>query len=121
MECMNITALISIGTVVVPAVPTDAIVSHQGQDYIFVETKAPAKHADEHKENEHNEAEHADEKEHEEKPSWYYQRVQVIKGTSDVGYTEVKLVENIPPNTPIITKGAFFVLAKMTNTGGHNH
>ena len=76
--------------------PTDAIVSYQGQDYIFIQAKnAKAKDSTE----------------------LYFERVPVVKGASDVGYTEVTLLNNIPPKTPIVTKGAFFVLAKMTNTG----
>lgn len=35
IEGMNITAVISIGETVVPSVPNDAIVTYQGQDYIF--------------------------------------------------------------------------------------
>jgi hypothetical protein len=46
-----------------------------------------------------------------------FERVQVIKGVSDIGYTEINLVTDLPSNTQIVTKGAFFVLAKMTNTG----
>jgi RND family efflux transporter MFP subunit len=96
IEGMNITALISIGESVLPAVPNDAIVSYQGQDYIFIQAKnAKAKDSTE----------------------LYFERVPVVKGASDVGYTEVTLLNNIPPKTPIVTKGAFFVLAKMTNTG----
>jgi len=126
IEGMNITAVISIGTTVVPAVPTEAIVTHQGQDYIFVLTdRKTEEHAGEkeveHKEEAHKEEEHEEGKDHKEEKSTYFERVQVIRGTSDVGYTEVKLVKNLPPKTQIVTKGAFFVLAKMTNTGGHEH
>jgi len=39
IEGMSITALVSIGEATVPAVPSDAIVNFQGQDYIFIETK----------------------------------------------------------------------------------
>lgn len=119
IEGMNITALISIGTSVVPAVPTDAIVSYQGQDYIFVKTEAKAEehHEEEggHKEEEKGEGDHKDE------PTSNFERVQVIKGSSDVGYTEITTVKKLAPKTQIIVRGAFFVLAKMTNTGGHDH
>lgn len=119
IEGMNITALISIGQSVVPAVPTEAIVSFQGQDYIFVQTEAPK---EEHKEREHKEGEeHGGEEGHEEKPSRYFERVPVVKGSSDVGYTEVTLMKEVRPKTPVVTKGAFFVSAKMSNTGGHDH
>lgn len=117
IEGMNITALISIGTSVLPAVPTDAIVSNGGQDYIFVRTEAKP-------EEQHEEDEHKEEKKeegHKDEPSVSFERVQVVKGSSDVGYTEIMPVKNLPPKTPIITKGAFFVMAKMTNTGGHEH
>ncbi|MEO8567718.1 MAG: hypothetical protein ABI419_01235, partial [Ginsengibacter sp.] len=46
-----------------------------------------------------------------------FERVQVVKGTSDVGFTEVTLMKDLPPETRIVAKGAFFVLAKMTNVG----
>ena len=126
IEGMNITALISIGQTVVPAVPTDAIVNSEGKDYIFVETEAPEEHSGEHKEgeDEHKEGEegHSEgEEEHEEKPSKYFERIPVVRGASDVGYTEITLLKEVRPNIPVVTKGAFFVLAKMSNTGGHGH
>ena len=118
IEGMNITALISIGTNVVPAVPTEAIINAQGVDYIFVQTNASAEsHEDDHGEGE----EHADEEQHGAKKSIAFERIQVIKGASDVGYTEVTLMKQVPQNTPIVIKGAFFVMAKMSNTGGHAH
>ena len=120
IEGMNITALISIGENVVPAVQTESIVSIQGQDYIFVQTEAPKEEA--HVEDEHKEGEeHAEEVEHEEKLSRYFERVPVVKGSSDVGYTEITLLKEVRPNSSVITKGAFFVSAKMSNTGGHDH
>lgn len=118
IEGMNITALISIGTAVFPAVPTDAIVNFQGQDYIFVLTKEAAEHHEE----ESEKKEGVDKKEkHTEERATNFEKVPVIKGTSDVGFTEVKLLKDLPPKTQIITKGAFFALAKMTNTEGHGH
>lgn len=116
IEGMNITALISIGTAVLPAVPTDAIVNFQGQDYIFVLTKEVAEHHEEGAEK----ASGDEKEEHTEEPAVNFERVPVIKGTTDVGFAEVKLLKDLPPNTQIITKGAFFALAKMTNTEGHH-
>jgi RND family efflux transporter MFP subunit len=113
IEGMNITAVISIGTTVVPAVPTDAIVSYQGQDYIFALTKEVAAH--------HDEEEGKNDGSHAEEPAMNFERVQVVKRASDIGYTEITLVKDLPPNTKIITKGAFFANAKMTNTGEHEH
>jgi len=110
IEGMNITAVISIGETVVPAVPNDAIVTYQGQDYIFAATN---KKSPEHEE----EKEGSEGKKEQEKAAITFERMQVVKGVSDIGYTEVTLVKNLQPNTKIITKGAFFANAKMTNTG----
>lgn len=112
IEGMNITAVISIGETVVPAVPNDAIVTYQGQDYIFAVTNQ--KPAEQHEEKESEEPGKEPEKEAAGKT---FRRMQVVKGVSDIGYTEVTLVNNLPPNTKIIAKGAFFANAKMTNTG----
>lgn len=105
IEGMNITAVISIGETVLPAVPTEAIVSFQGQDYIFVSKNNTAPTS---KDTDSSKTMNAELK---------FERVQVVKGTSDVGFTEVTLMKDLPPGTRIVTKGAFFVLAKMTNTG----
>ena len=119
IEGMNVTAVISIGEVLVTAVPTEAIITFQGQDYIFVETAAPEEQA--HEESGHTEGE---EESHEDQPSRYFERVQVVKGVTDVGYTEITLFnKTIPSKTAIVTKGAFFVSAKMSNAGegAHGH
>ncbi len=118
IEGMNITAVISIGTNVAPAVPSEAIVNSQGQDYIFVLTKEAAEH---HEEEGENKEEHDENEKHSEASVTNFERVPVIKGTTDVGFTEVKLLKDLSPGSQIITKGAFFALAKMTNTGGHEH
>ncbi|WP_184549098.1 efflux RND transporter periplasmic adaptor subunit [Mucilaginibacter sp. FT3.2] len=92
IEGMNVTAIISIGNAVLPAVPTEAIVSNAGQDYIFVVKKE-------------------DEKETE------FERIPVAKGVSDIGFTEITPVKNLTPGSMIVTEKTFFVLAKMVNTG----
>jgi membrane fusion protein, heavy metal efflux system len=116
IERMSITALVSTGTSVVPAVPSEAIVRQQNQDYLFVVTDA------------RHEEHHEVEKDGNEKKEEYahgagtsFERVPVVKGASDIGFTEVTLLKNVPPHTLIVTKGSFFVNAKMTNTGGHEH
>ena len=110
IEGMSVTAVISIGEAVYPAVPNDAIVNYQGQDYIFVLKKQmPA--PQENKNADTTKPGHLSDE------GLGFERVQVIKGVSDIGYTEINLVTDLPSNTQIVTKGAFFVLAKMTNTG----
>lgn len=114
IEGMNITAIISIGESVVPAVPNDAIVSYQGQDYVFVQTGQ--KHTPQQEQKGEDEG---GKRLAREEPGTTFERVQVVKGVSDIGYTEITLLRNLPPNSRIISKGAFFANAKMTNTEGH--
>ena len=126
IEGMSITALISIGQRMTSAVPTDAIVSDEGKDYIFVQTTAPKEsHEEEEKGSHAKEDEHAEGEEHEEdhakETNLYFEKVQVVKGVSDVGYTEITVMKSIPPKSVVITKGSFFVLAKMSGGGGHAH
>lgn len=113
IEGMSVTAIVSIGNRTALAIPTEAIVSNAGKDYVFVLKEG--------KETEHNhgprEAAH---KGHEEE-SIRLERVQVVKGATDLGYTEIQPVITLPAHTRIIVKGAFFVMAKMTNTGDHEH
>jgi RND family efflux transporter MFP subunit len=92
IEGMNVTAIISIGNAILPAVPTQAIVSNSGQDYIFVVKKQDAKETE-------------------------FERIPVAKGVADIGFTEITPVKNIKSGSKIVTKMTFFVLAKMVNTG----
>ena len=108
IDGMTITAAISLKTQTRPAVPTEAIVTVAGQDYIFIVTKETAEH-------------HEKEADHKEAEGMTFEKVGVAKGTSDVGYTEITLLKEIPKDAQVVVKGAFFVLAKMTNTGEHEH
>lgn len=111
IEGMSVTAIISIGSRTAPAIPTEAIVSSGGKDYIFIRT-------DKKEEEEH---EHSEGEKEEHKEGIRFERVQVVKGTTDLGYTEIQPVTELPADARIIVKGAFFVMAKMNNTGGHQH
>ena len=117
IDGMTITAVISLAKATVPAVPSDAIVTIAGQDYIFVLT-------DEHAEDEHKKdsVKHEEKKtkEHEEE-GLTFEKIPVAKGTTDVGYTEITLLKEIPKDAKIVVKGAFFVQAKMTNAGEGEH
>lgn len=125
IDGMSITALVSLEHATVDAVPTEAIVSYQGQDFIFVvtdphsETEHHEKEDDhKHDENGHGHGEHA---ELPKEGALTFERIPVRKGTTDVGYSEITVLKEIPGNAKIATKGAFFILAKMTNSGEHEH
>ena len=99
IDGMNITALVSLDKSTVPAVPTEAIVSYQGKDFIFIVTDLQKKDA----------------------KQIAFEKIPVAKGTTDVGFSEVTLLKDIPANAKVVTKGVFFILAKMTNTEGDEH
>jgi RND family efflux transporter MFP subunit len=118
IDGMNVTANISLNKATVSAVPTASIVSYQGLDYIFIQSE---KHA---------EAEHAEgsdsinhaEKIQSKEAGITFEKISVAKGTTNVGYTEITVLKEIPKAAKVVIKGAFFVLAKMTNTEGeHEH
>lgn len=131
IDGMSITALVSLENATLEAVPTDAIVSHEGQDYIFIVSDAhtEVEHHDHgaeetaehnHDEHGHNHAEKEIAPKNEKGTS--FEKIPVRKGTTDVGYSEITLLKDIPKNSKIVTKGAFFILAKMSNKGeGHQH
>lgn len=127
IDGMNITALISLDKIATPAVPNDAIVTYQGQDYIFIVTDAndEKEHHDDSKDHADHSGESHDhaEKEKTDEKGMTFEKIPVAKGVSDVGYTQVTLLKEVPAHTKIVTKGAFFVLAKLTSTGeeGHAH
>jgi cobalt-zinc-cadmium efflux system membrane fusion protein len=113
IDGMNITAVISLEKSTVPAVPSAAIVTFAGQDYIFIISD---EHSDSKDTLQHDANEQHGPKE---EKGLTFDRVPVAKGTTDVGYTEITLLKEIPKDARVVVKGAFFVLAKMTNTGGH--
>ncbi len=92
IDGMNITANISLDKATLPAIPTEAIVSYQGQDYIFIVDSVDTV-----------------------KNETHFKRIAVVKGTSDVGYSEITLLKDIPADAKVVVKGAFFILAKQTN------
>lgn len=92
IDGMNVTANISLNKQVMPAIPSEAIVSHEGKDIIFMVDSVDNKTGETH-----------------------FKIIPVAKGTSDIGYTEITLLKEIPAGTKVVVKGAFFILAKMTN------
>ena len=120
IDGMNVTAIVSLNNVTTPAVPNDAIVNADGKYYVFVQTdkKAEKHHEEGEKEGSHKESE---EEHKEDKSSKNFEKVEVLKGVSDMGYTAVTFVNEIPADAKIVVKGAFFVNAKLSNTGGHEH
>ena len=84
----------------VPTLPEEAITVDKGLYYIFV-------------------------KEEEHEAETHFKKVPILKGVTDFGYTEVKLLETLSPNAEIVIKGAYFLMAQSkkgeAGGGGHHH
>lgn len=118
IDGMNITGIVSLDKSTTPAVPNEAIVEADSKYFIFIKTD---KKAEEHHEQE--EGEHLNEKkipEKEEKMT-NFEKIEVVKGSSDMGYTAITTVNEISANAEVVIKGAFFVNAKLSNSGEHEH
>lgn len=101
IEGMNVSAFINLGQNEVDAVPVDAVQSHEGQNYIFII----------------NPEKYDSTKGFQQQDQVSFLKVPVIVGKTDIGYTEVTPLTRVPEGAKVITKGAFFVLAKFTNQG----
>jgi cobalt-zinc-cadmium efflux system membrane fusion protein len=112
IDGMNITAIVSLTDVTKPAVPNEAIVSSMGKDYIFIVTdKKPHEEVEEKKDKEPSK------NSKEETNTTNFEKIEVLKGISNLGYTAITFVNVIGPKTQIVTKGSFFINAKLTNKG----
>ncbi|TDQ73742.1 efflux RND transporter periplasmic adaptor subunit [Sphingobacterium yanglingense] len=124
IDGMNTIGLLGVGDRKALAVPNEAIVDAEGKSYIFVVTdKEGEAHHDEagheHQEGEGHEHPHIDSKPAEGQVN--FEKIEIAKGVSELGYTAITPVRELPKETQIVVKGAFFINAKLGNTGGHDH
>lgn len=121
IDGMNITAIVSLNNATMPAVPNDAIVEADGKFYIFiVTTKKPEEHHEEESEGHNHDKEESKHKD-DSKGNTNFEKIEVVKGVSNMGFTAITAVSDIPQGAKIVTKGAFFINAKLSNTGEHEH
>lgn len=120
IDGMNITGIVSLSNVLTPAVPQDAIVHADGKYYIFIVTdKMPEEHHEEEGEEHQKEGKH--EPQEADNGAVNFEKIEVIMGVSDMGYTAITTVNPIPGDAKVVTKGAFFINARLSDTGGHAH
>lgn len=112
---MYVAANINISNQTVQALPKEAVVRNGDKYFIYIkeDEKEARKESekDKHKDNEkgekHNEI--------------HFKAVEVAIGTTDLGYTEIKPIEEIPSNAKIVIKGAYYLLAQSKGGGEHEH
>jgi membrane fusion protein, heavy metal efflux system len=94
---MYVNALIESSTSKVTAVPSGSLVNFDGKDYLFILEKTKTENG---------------------KPFTEYRMVEVQKGVTDGGYTEVKLPADFDQkNSKVVVKGAYNLLAAKKNAG----
>ena len=121
---MYVAANINITNQTVPALPKEAVVKNADKYYIYIldenhrEKLKKATEKGVHKEQEsHNASDNAEEEHNE----IHFKTIEVVPGTTDLGYTEVKLVSEIPSDAKIVVKGAFYILSTLKGGGEHEH
>ncbi|WP_231561272.1 efflux RND transporter periplasmic adaptor subunit [Sphingobacterium sp. T2] len=105
IDGMSITGMVSLDDVLSTAVPNDAIVNADGKYYIFL-VKEREEEAHDHKEGEAHDHNHGSEK------GTQFVRMEVVKGATQLGYTAITPVSEIPHGAHIVVKGAFFCECK---------
>jgi cobalt-zinc-cadmium efflux system membrane fusion protein len=127
---MYVNALIDVGTREIKALPADAVIRADGREYVFVleEGHQEATPDDDGHDHEHDAAEghsHNDGHAHEDEGTTYhFQRIEVKTGTSQLGYVQVTLLQEIDKDAKIVLKGAYYIqshLVKREGGGGHQH
>lgn len=108
---MYVSANINITNATVPALPKDAVVRNGEKYFVFVQ--------EDYKKENHKEKNSENGEKHEEEI--HFEAIEVIPGTTDLGFTEVKFVDTIPSNAKIVVKGAFYLLSAMKGGGEHEH
>lgn len=93
---MYVTALIDVGNQVTPAVPVDGLVRSEGKDFIYLLVGQDT--ADKH---------------------YQFKPIEVVTGITELGYTQITPLEDLPQHAQIITKGSFYALSK--SKGGEEH
>lgn len=86
---MYVEARVKIDNVQTKALPSEAIVSNGNDHFIFVTTS---------KNN--------------------FQQIKVNIGASDLGFTEVMPIDEIPANAKVVIKGAYYLLSELTKGSG---
>lgn len=121
---MYVNALIDVGTREVQALPLDAVIKADGREFIFILEEGHEEEG-EHSHDEKEGHSHEDGHEHKEEAKMYhFQRIEVKTGTSQLGYVQVTLLQEIDKDAKIVLKGAYYIqshLLKSEGGGGHQH
>jgi cobalt-zinc-cadmium efflux system membrane fusion protein len=83
---MYVTALISVGNQLSPAVPVDAVVRSEGKEYVFIAQGNGEK--------------------------ILFSKTEVKTGVSELGFIQITALRKLPPDVQLVTGGAFYLESK---------
>lgn len=86
---MYVTALISTGNRLTSAVPVDAVVRSEGKQFIYIVVPGEGK-----------------------SNTVRFKKAEVATGVTELGYMQIKPLEELPPSVKIALKGAFYLQSK---------
>jgi cobalt-zinc-cadmium efflux system membrane fusion protein len=92
---MYLKAYVEAGTQTVPALPNEAIVTFEGNNYVFENVSS------------------------DEKGTHHFKMIRVSTGVSELGYTEIQLSKELNMESSMVIKGAYDILSKMKNSEGN--
>ncbi len=122
---MYVSANINVVNVYVKAVPKEAVVKEGEKYYIFIEEGEEERVIEEEGPHEHNDKDvhkHTDDGKVEKKEKVIaFKPVEVVPGTTDLGYTEISVIGELPANAKVVIKGAFYLLSTKVGGGEHVH
>ncbi|RYY49919.1 MAG: efflux RND transporter periplasmic adaptor subunit [Chitinophagaceae bacterium] len=107
IQGMYVSALIDVGRQKATAVPSEAVIKTGGKEYIYYLARMSEPKAD---------ISNDEKQKGEPSKQYVFERAEVVTGVTDLGYTEIKLVEELPAGVKIVTKGAFYILSSESAT-----
>jgi membrane fusion protein, heavy metal efflux system len=112
---MYVSANINVMDAYVQAVPKEAVVKDGEKYFIYMEEGEEEREVEEEGERKANEEEPKKGK------GIAFKPIEVVPGITDLGYTEILLMQQIPEGSKIVIKGAFYLLSASKGGGEHEH
>jgi cobalt-zinc-cadmium efflux system membrane fusion protein len=108
---MYVSALIDVGKQTARAVPDEAVIKTGGKEYIYYLARITGPKS---------EKEKIEKDKGDMDKRYVFEKAEVVTGVNDLGYTEIRLVKELPADIKIVTRGAFYILSSESATGDDN-
>lgn len=97
---MYVTGTVQKNRHAVPAVPSKAVASSEGKNYIFILKNSESKDG---------------------KKVYHFKRAEVMTGAEELGFTQVRPIDEFPSNATIVTSGAFCLSSMLGEEAERGH